>query len=311
MWRKLDFHFAPNGVQSWARSHATVPTPLSLGGARFRIFYCTRDDLARNSVGYVDVEIGATVKVLQEASRPVLGLGRTGYFDCDGVYATCLVRNGEQLHFYYAGWNAGMRGLFYSSIGLAISTDGGETFQRWSEAPILGRDSVDPWSCMAPFVMRWSATDWTMWYASGILLEHDAAGVLHSKYDIKTAHSGDGLHWTKSRQTAIALGDLDTNIARACVIPSDGAVLRAWYPYVRRSLNQYRIGYAESRDRGRRFERMDDSPWADVRVSGDEQAWDGLAVTYPHVFAHDERLYLLYNGNQFGKTGFGMSVWEP
>jgi hypothetical protein len=28
---------------------------------------------------------------------------------------------------------------------------------------------------------------------------------------------------------------------------------------------------------------------------------------YPHVFTCDDRVYMLYNGNEFGKFGFGLA----
>jgi hypothetical protein len=31
---------------------------------------------------------------------------------------------------------------------------------------------------------------------------------------------------------------------------------------------------------------------------------------YPHLFPCKDRIYLLYNGNQFGKHGFGLAVLE-
>jgi len=31
---------------------------------------------------------------------------------------------------------------------------------------------------------------------------------------------------------------------------------------------------------------------------------------YPHVFQLDNKWYMLYNGNEFGKYGFGLAVLE-
>jgi hypothetical protein len=33
-------------------------------------------------------------------------------------------------------------------------------------------------------------------------------------------------------------------------------------------------------------------------------------TSYPAVFAHGGRLWLLYNGNAYGRTGFGLAIWE-
>jgi hypothetical protein len=31
---------------------------------------------------------------------------------------------------------------------------------------------------------------------------------------------------------------------------------------------------------------------------------------YPHVFQLDGAVYMLYNGNEFGRAGFGMAILE-
>ncbi len=33
-------------------------------------------------------------------------------------------------------------------------------------------------------------------------------------------------------------------------------------------------------------------------------------VAYPHVFEHRGARWMLYCGNGFGRTGFGLAVWE-
>ena len=33
-------------------------------------------------------------------------------------------------------------------------------------------------------------------------------------------------------------------------------------------------------------------------------------IEYPFVFDHDGSRYMLYNGNGYGKTGFGLAVLE-
>ena len=71
----------------------------------------------------------------------------------------------------------------------------------------------------------------------------------------------------------------------------------------------YRIGYGESED-GSIFKRKDESDQAKVRPSKNKEDWDSVSVTYPYVFTHKKVYYMLYNGNQFGKTGFGIAVWK-
>lgn len=46
------------------------------------------------------------------------------------------------------------------------------------------------------------------------------------------------------------------------------------------------------------------SAWIDVSSSG----WDSEMIEYPFAFHHSGALYMLYNGNGYGKTGFGLAV---
>ena len=72
-----------------------------------------------------------------------------------------------------------------------------------------------------------------------------------------------------------------------------------WYAY---RGEHYRIGYAHSRD-GIRWKRRDDLVGLELSPTG----WDSLAQAYPHVFVHEDHLYMIYNGNHYGKEGLGLA----
>ena len=307
VWKKYDFNFNINQLTDTYYSHATVPTPIVLDRNRLRVLFSSRDKENRNRIYRVDLNISDKVEIVEQPYTPVLDLGLPGYFDCDGLYGTSIVKNGDELFLYYAGWNAGLNGYFYSNIGVAVSRDNGLTFERKSNAPILSRDEIDPWACMAPFVSRIAKDEWRMWYTSGVKLWSETSGGIKSLYDIKTATSRDGIIWLKTGKTAIALGDETTNIARPCVIQSAGG-FEVWYPYVNSKNDGYLIGYGVSDD-GYHFQRLDDAQEAMLRPDSKIE-WHSKEVTYPHVFIMNGRKLMLFNGNGFGKTGFGLAEWQ-
>lgn len=280
---------------------------MHLEGDLWRVFYSTRDVSQRNRVGSVDLALGGdSVRLVAVSGEPVLDVGDTGHFDCDGVYGSSIVVEGDVVRLYYGGWFAGRDGLFTSAIGLAESSDWGVTFNRVRSAPILGRDELDPWACMAPFVLPLPG-GYRMWYSSGLSVQRLAEGGISSRYDVKVAHSKDGVLWEKSGETAIPLLDSATNIARACVNETPAGFI-AWYPYVPKGESDYRIGFARSAD-GLRFDRLDSAREARVpRRSA--KSFDSRAQTYPYVLIHQSRKYLLYNGDGFGETGFSIALWE-
>ena len=200
---------------------------------------------------------------------------------------------------YTIGWNPGVRSpLFYSTIGLAVSNDGGESFRRYSQAPIMARSDYDPCLVTAPFVLL-EGGRWRMWYVSGYKWE-EIAGELCSYYHIKYAESKDGINWDRQGIVAIDNRPGERNIARPSVL-KDGDVYRMWYSYS--TCAGYRIGYAISSD-GIVWNRLDSQAGLDLSSEG----WDSQSAAYPHVFKHNDQLYMAYNGNNFGKDGFGLAI---
>src|SRR5436853_6482672 len=89
-WRRLGLVYVPDGSKPWARSHATLHTPVQIGSSSFRIFFSTRDDSQRSHVGWADVDLSPSPRVLREAAEPVLTPGLDGTFDDSGIGIGCL-----------------------------------------------------------------------------------------------------------------------------------------------------------------------------------------------------------------------------
>lgn len=61
--------------------------------------------------------------------------------------------------------------------------------------------------------------------------------------------------------------------------------------------------FAESTN-GLDWQRKDEEAGIDVSENG----WDSEMIEYPFIFDHKGTRYMLYNGNSYGKTGFGLAV---
>lgn len=279
------------------RTHASNPVVLPLAPDRLRVYFSCRDDRQRSHVGFVEIDPSAPAEILRIAERPCLAPGPLGHFDDHGTYATSLVEHDGRLLLYYAGWNPGPAPVYYPSIGLAVSDDGGETFERVSQAPIMARSEIDPWMVSAPFVLREGAR-WRMWYLSGIGWKEED-GALRSYYHLKQAESDDGVSWRRDGRVAIGLEPGQHNVARMCVVRR-GDRYEGWYSYTAGA--GYRIGYAESAD-GDAWVRNDAA--AGMHPAPGE--FDGEAQAYPYVHEHGGRRLLFYSGDGVGRTGFGMA----
>lgn len=299
-WVKQGQIFVPQGQYDWVVSHAMLPIPERRGDDLYRIYFSGRDDLNRSLVGYVEIDIREPTRILKLSERPVLGLGELGTFDDNGVTPSWILDREGKKYLYYVGWNQGATVRMAEMAGLAISTDGGERFTRVSRAPILERTDREPLALLAATCVRIENGTWRMWYVSGIEWVHRD----FVKYDIKYAESGDGIHWKRDGKPCLGFKSAEEYaLARPCVL-KDGSLYKMWFAY-RQGQETYRIGYAESPD-GRTWERKDPVGGLDVSRTG----WDSEMVEYPYVFDHKGKRYLLYNGNGYGKNGFGYAVWS-
>lgn len=300
-WKKLGRILTPEDHPDarWFVTHAALPIPERRGGDVYRVYFSGRDKDNRAQIGWFEFTLHPPYPVLRVSNMPVIGLGELGTFDDRGVTSSCIVKHDGRWYQYYSGWTLGVTVPFYFFIGLATSDDG-EHYQRFSQAPVMGRHAVDPFLLGSPFVYIEGGL-WRMWYISAThwsIVE----GQPRHYYLPKYAESRDGIHWTRSGHICLDFAHSDEYaFARPWVIVEDG-LYKMWYSYRGES---YRIGYAESHD-GLKWTRRDDVAGIDVSAEG----WDSEMIAYPAVFDHEGSRYLLYNGNSYGKTGIGLAVWE-
>lgn len=296
-WEKQGRIFEAQSEKPWMVTHAMTPFALPLGGELIRVFFAGRDASNRTQIGYFDLRMNSTPEVVHVCENPVIGLGELGAFDDSGVNSSWVVRHDGRYYHYYGGRSEGVSVPFYVFVGLAVSDDGGQSFRKFSPAPLLERSLVDPYLTGTPCVLV-EGTRWRMWYLSGVRWERTNEGAKHY-YHIKYAESNDGIQWRRDGRVVIDFQSPEEYaIARPSVLHHRG-VYRMWYSY--RGV-RYRIGYAESVD-GYAWTRMDGCVGIDVSESG----WDSEMIGYPHVFDHWGRIYMLYNGNRYGKSGIGLA----
>ena len=297
-WRKLGNIFQPSGELDWARSHAANPTPEHVEGDIFRIYFSSRDAKNRSSIGYVVVDLSADRRVLEVSRDPVLRPGELGMFDDCGASIGCILRIGEARYLYYMGWNLAVTVPWKNAIGLAVSESANAPFRRVSRFPIVPLDEIDPYTISYPWVMR-EGNRYRMWYGSNLRWGPEKKDMLHV---IKYAESTDAVNWIRNDRIAIDSASPDENaICKPCVVRDDDCY-RMWF--CSRG-EKYRIQHAVSED-GSMWTRLGRDEGIDVSADG----WDSDMIEYPCVFDHGGRRFMLYVGNDFGKTGFGLAVLE-
>lgn len=305
-WKKLGRIFCLTASDSRSSTHLQGPVVIALKD-RIRVYLSARRSDGKSYPSFVDVALDNPTAVIGIQEQAVLSHGPRGTFDDDGIMPACALQVEQDIWLYYSGWNRRVTVPYHNTTGLAKSVDGGRTFTRLFDGPILDRTPLEPFMAVTPWVLR-SGPLWKVWYVSG-LGWIDVAGRLEPVYGIKYGESADGINWRRAGNLVIPQRHAGEAIARPSVIEANGAY-HMWYCYrdsidFRDGEGSYRIGYSFSAD-GHRWERADHCAGIEPSTEG----WDSAMVCYPYILQSAGQMYLFYNGNSFGQTGFGCAVWQ-
>lgn len=302
IWEKLGLVYCPNGSHSWAVSHAMIPTPIRLSERIIRIYLTCCDAQGIGRPGYVDVLAHNPLEVVSMSEHPLLELGLPGTFDENGLLTCSVIDVGnDQKFMYYVGFELGTKIRYRLLTGLAISNNSGKSFDRYSQTPILERSEKELFFRCGPCCI-YDSQLFRLWYVAGSEWVN-IDGKQMPVYDIRYAESKDGIHWPREGKVHIAVSDPDEHgFGRPYVIPKPGGGYRMFYSVRRRSLGAYRLGYAESND-GHAWQRMDNKLNLDVTPN----SFDSDAIMYAAPIEIDGKLYVFYNGNDFGCDGFAVA----
>ncbi len=293
-WEKLDFCFNSSDYME-GFDGAAVPQAIPLEGDVIRVYYSPRDEHNRSHILYVDINM-KSLSVINVCKEPVLSPGELGAFDDSGTMMSYLGYYDDEWRLYYIGWNLGQTVPFRNSLGLAVSNDGIH-FKRAYKGPVLDRTRDEPHFCASSWIIK--EDRYRIWYLSCVKWRINDEGKPEHCYHIKYAESNDGIDWERNGKVAIDFeSEKEYAISRPCVIKGK----KGYHMWFSHRGDKYRIGYAFSKD-GIDWDRRDDE--AGITVS--EQGFDDIMICYPAVFKYEDDYYMLFNGNRYGMTGFGIA----
>lgn len=301
-WEKLGRVFCADSNSDWMHSHAMIPIAERTGGDLYRIYFSSRDKLNRGHGAYLEIDMRNPTKVIRVHEKPILEPGALGCFDDSGSLPNSIVKVGSRKLLYYTGINLGVTVKIRNSIGLAEWNELTHRFERCYEGPIIDRTRNHPHFVATPEVI-YEGGRFRSWFTScvGWKLHSD---VPRHYYHLEYAESKDGVTWERDGTVAIDFRDEYEYALGVPRVIKDGNVYKMWFcSRATVDCHTYRIRYATSID-GIKWVRYDDIVGIDVSPSG----WDSQMICYPFVFDHGGVRYMLYNGNDYGKTGFGIAV---
>jgi hypothetical protein len=314
-WKKIGKIFDPAKHPAFAdfAGYAQSPQALVLPD-RVRIYFSIRrvDTSGKflSHISFVDFD-KELQRIIGSAPGPVISLGTLGTFDEHGIFPISPLQHGDKIFAYTCGWSRRVSVSVETSTGLAISSDQGITFQKVGDGPIMSSSVHEPFLVGDSFVRVFNNT-FHMWYIYGTRwVQFAGEGAPDRVYKIAHATSADGIQWDRNGTTIIS-DKLDENECQALptVIRSANRYHMVFcYRHATGFRNVkgrgYRLGYASSEDLIH-WSRNDDK----VAIGTAEGEWDSDMMCYPNLFECEGKVYLLYNGNEFGKHGFGLAVLE-
>jgi len=279
-----------------------IPTPVRIDEKRIRVFITACDAAGKGRPSYVDVSADDPTRLISVGKAPLLEIGEPGTFDENGVLACSIIYGVKgNMMMYYAGFELGTKIRYRLLTGLAVSQDHGETFTRFKKTPVLERSDRELYFRGGPCCFK-DIRGFKMWYVGGDQWI-DVKGKQMPVYDIRYIESQDGIHWPEAGEVQIRITQEDEHgFGRPYVIPNPLGGYRLFYSVRRISCGAYRMGYAESAD-GINWKRMDEK----INLNVSPRGFDSEAIMYAAPIQIEEKLFIFYNGNDFGREGFGVA----
>jgi hypothetical protein len=312
-WQKLGRIFDPTNHQLNFNCNNFAQSPQTLVFDDFvRVYFSTRvsDQSGKflSQIAYVDFDKSFN-KIIGNSTCQVIALGKLGAFDEHGIFPINPIRVNNKIIAYTCGWSRRVSVSVETSTGLAESNDDGKTFFKNNDGPVLTSSLKEPMLVGDSFVIHENEM-FHMWYIYG---EHWKTTLGNDQpervYKIAYANSLNGVDWVKQEGVQIITDILGDDECQALpTVIKIGETYHMYFCYrqatdFRTNPDRgYRLGYAFSSNLIN-WKRADELKGIDMSSDG----WDSEMMCYPHIFQVDNQVYLLYNGNQFGKFGFGLA----
>lgn len=306
-WSKRGLIYCPKGETSWQKHSFMTPTPWLRDSETIRLYGGFRDHEGKSRIGYIDVQASNPKNVLAVSKEPVIDLGKLGMFDDRGMILGDVVEDNTQdqscLRMYYVGFQNVENAKFYAFSGCALSHDGGESFERYSNIPVMDRSDEGLFIRAIHSALQRDG-QWHIWYSTGSGWEN-INGIEYPQYLIRHTTSDNGLTFSNEGTVCIAPNDSEYRIGRPRVyLLEDGQHLM----YITSDTynKKYQAHAALSND-GIKWQRNN------VPLQGftpSSHGWDSQMVCYPVRLHTTYGTYLFYSGNDMGLTGVGYCIWE-
>ena len=291
-WVSKGLILKPNKKIWWMYSHVGATFAEVIKNNTVKLYISGRAKDNKSRIGCAYIEFGKEIKIIKIDKNPILDISKKpGFFDTDGILYPYIVNFKKNTFMYYCGWMNHKTFTYNCNIGLAIKKN--KRFIKYAKYPIMPLDETDPIGTGSMSVYKVNNNLLRMYYVSFLPWE-GSTGKYQPRYFIKIAESNDGFNWKKLNMAAISLRKKEIAVAKPCIYIKNNKVKLFFCARDK----YYNIFSASSKD-GLNFKRDKKKL---IQPFG---KWDKNSQAYPYVFNLNKRLIMLYNGNNYGKTGLG------
>jgi len=311
-WKKYGQIFDPTQYNLPHNCFAFAKSPQAIVFDDYiRIYYCAgeKDIFGKIlcHVLFVDFDKGFS-KIIRHSEKQVISLGELGTFDEHGIFPFNVLKDNGIIKAYTTGWSRRTSVSVETSIGYAESCDNGISFSKLGLGPIFTATLNEPFLVCDGFVLK-EEDIYYMYYLFGTKWTDETEDKVSERvYKIGMATSIDGITWKRDGKRIIS-NVIDENECQA--LPTVIKINDRYHMYfsyrnmtgfkndVKRG---YRMGYAYSDDL-KNWTRDDKNGGIELSKEG----WDSKMICYPFIFKVAKNIFILYNGNDFGRNGFGVA----
>tara|TARA_Y100000591_G_C21780449_1_gene670720 strand:- start:63 stop:995 length:933 start_codon:yes stop_codon:yes gene_type:complete len=300
IWDKLGLIYSlDNSTKNkYLLTHTSNPTALQIGPGLFRVFFSGRDAQNRSSVSAFDLDMNK-YKVINDFKKPLLKFNQNSNFFPDGISCSSIYEVKNTQYLTFMGWinkkNEHWRGL----IG-RVQLGSDFEIQEDSSEILLNLNEIDKVSLSYPYIISEEGL-YKMYYGSTIDWDYKNGEMLHV---INYAESNDGHNFNPKGLAFPYIEGVAQAFSRPTILVR-GYEKHAWFSYRGGNGDKYKIGYAFSKEKNNWNLNLSKNT-----IFTSNEGWDCEMIEYPFVFEYNKEIFMLYNGNQYGKTGIGLAVMK-
>jgi len=284
-------------------NYGQIPACIILND-RIHIFYADRLHTKKSFIKY-KIICRSSFKTIMEP-KTFYFPKRVGFFDTDGAMPSQIYQTKDEYFLIYNGWNrlTGRPPYLNSSGRIKINLNELNEFQfiLAEQTPFLSRGPDNPSSAVTAWIEK-SYNDQTVYWIRTEKWEL-VSGYYEPLYYIASGSIDETGRCIMRYERVIEPVYPDEVFSRPTVTRINGKTLMAFCSRsihdFRDGVNSYKINFAlKNSNMPHGWSRCP------IRLNADLN-WCNLQTSYPCLFSDEKHTYLAFNGNSFGKSGFGI-----